>query len=158
MIFLFFQVLRQQDSDNNQRAYVLNVFSALAVVLISKMGNRPNLYLLCLVLFPLCFIAFAVGFGSPVWIASSADNNGLWQACHSVFKNCTTFDFDSGGGECLQFIQFIQSFSREQKHSANVLVRRMVYEVDAFRTIICVIKLILMLHCVTCIFVPFSGV
>ena len=66
------------------------------------MGNRTNLYLVCLVLFPLAFAGFVVGFGCPVWLATSADNRGLWQKCQSVFKNCTTFDFDTGGGECLQ--------------------------------------------------------
>lgn len=61
------------------------------------MGNRTNLYVICVILFPLGFAAFVVGFGCPVWQANSSQNFGLWQRCKTVFIDCVTLDFDYGG-------------------------------------------------------------
>ncbi|KAK7112306.1 uncharacterized protein [Littorina saxatilis] len=61
------------------------------------MAGRTTLYVICLVLFPLAFAGFVVGFGTPVWIGSDNTNKGLWQNCSKVIKDCSTFDFDSGG-------------------------------------------------------------
>ncbi|XP_076458357.1 uncharacterized protein LOC143292062 [Babylonia areolata] len=60
------------------------------------MAKRTGLYTACLILFPLAFAAFVVGFGCPVWIANSDINFGLWQTCSRVFIDCGTFDFDEG--------------------------------------------------------------
>ncbi|KAL8620535.1 hypothetical protein ACOMHN_066958 [Nucella lapillus] len=60
------------------------------------MGNRTNLYVLCVVLFPVGFAAFVVGFGCPVWQATSTTNTGLWQSCKTVFIDCFRLDFDKG--------------------------------------------------------------
>lgn len=60
------------------------------------MGKRTGLYIFCLVLFPVAFAAFVVGFGCPVWIADSDNNRGLWQSCKRVFKECDSLDFDDG--------------------------------------------------------------
>lgn len=55
------------------------------------------MYVVCLVLYPLAFAGFVIGFGCPVWIATQGGyNHGLWQLCtQDIVKNCTTFNFDS---------------------------------------------------------------
>jgi nitrate reductase NapE component len=59
--------------------------------------GRTNVYVVCLVLFPLAFAGFVIGFGCPVWlVADNLGNYGLWQYCAvDVFKNCSTLNFDS---------------------------------------------------------------
>lgn len=62
------------------------------------MGNRPTLYVLSALLFPLALAGFFVGFACPVWkVYNNNRNDGLWQTCEVVIQNCSYlsfYDFD----------------------------------------------------------------
>lgn len=58
------------------------------------MGNRPTLYVLSALLFPLALAGFFVGFACPVWkVYNNNRNDGLWQTCEVVIQNCSYLSF-----------------------------------------------------------------